>query len=85
MTNTATKQKTIPLPKDFQEFAEERVREGKNSSVDEVARAAFQEMKLRALRDALNEGLAELDAGLGKESTVEEFMAEIDAAVGLIP
>jgi len=85
MSKTGTNQKTITLPKDFQEFAEERVREGKNASVDEVARGAFQELKLRALRDALNEGLAELDAGLVEESTVEELMAEIDAAAGLIP
>jgi Arc/MetJ-type ribon-helix-helix transcriptional regulator len=85
MSKTVTKQKTVRLPKDFQEFAEERVRAGKNASVEEVICDAFQEKKLRALRDALNEGLAELDAGLGEESTVEEFMAEIDAAVGLTP
>jgi len=76
---------SISLPKDFQEFAEARVREGKNTSVEEVASVAFQEMKRSALRTALNEGLADLDGGRGEESDVEEFMAEIDAAVGLTP
>jgi len=79
----SAKPKTIRLPRDFQEFAEERVREGKNGSVAEVAYTAFQEMKARDLSDALKEGFAEIDAGLGTESSLEDFMAEIDAAVGL--
>jgi hypothetical protein len=33
----------------------------------------------------LDVGIAELDRGQGIESSVDEFMAEIDAAVGLAP
>jgi hypothetical protein len=33
--------------------------------------------KRAALRAALAVGIAELDAGLGKETTVEELMAEV--------
>lgn len=34
---------------------------------------------------ALDVGIAELDQGRGIESSIDEFMAEIDAAVGLDP
>lgn len=37
------------------------------------------------LGEALGVGIAELDRGQGIESSVDEFMAEIDAAVGLAP
>lgn len=37
------------------------------------------------LGEALDVGIAELDRGQGIESTIDEFMAEIDAAVGLAP
>jgi hypothetical protein len=37
------------------------------------------------LGDALGVGIAELDRGQGIESSVDEFMAEIDAVVGLGP
>lgn len=83
MSKTGTKQKTIRLPKDFQEFAEERVREGKNESIDEVARDAFQELKLTALREALDVAIAQADAGLGVECTPEEFMARSAKRLGL--
>jgi hypothetical protein len=36
-----------------------------------------------ALREALDIGLAELDAGLGVEISVDALMAEISAEVGL--
>lgn len=35
------------------------------------------------LGEALDVGIAELDRGEGIESSIDEFMAEIDAAVGL--
>lgn len=37
------------------------------------------------LGEALDVGTAELDRGQGIESSIDEFMAEIDAAVGLAP
>ena len=37
------------------------------------------------LGKALDVGIAELDRGEGIESSIDEFMAEIDAAVGLGP
>lgn len=37
------------------------------------------------LGKALDVGIAELDRGQGIESSIDEFMAEIDAAVGLAP
>lgn len=37
------------------------------------------------LGEALDVGIAELDSGQGIESSIDEFMAEIDAAVGLAP
>lgn len=36
------------------------------------------------LGDALDVGIAELDRGQGIESSIDEFMAEIDAAAGLL-
>jgi hypothetical protein len=37
------------------------------------------------LGEALDMGITELDSGQGIESSIDEFMAEIDAAVGLAP
>ncbi len=75
--------RTIELPEDLEAFAEERVRTGQSASVAEVVREALEEKRLAVLRAAIDEGDAELDAGLGVESTVEEFMAEVMAAAGL--
>jgi Arc/MetJ-type ribon-helix-helix transcriptional regulator len=75
----------ITLPEDLQVFAEERVRAGQNASVAEVVYDAVQEKKLSALREAVDAGIAELDAGLGLESSVEDFIAEIDRETGLAP
>ena len=80
MSNTA---RPIQLPEDLQAFAEERVRAGQNASVDEVVREALHEKKLAVLQHALDEGTAELDAGLGVETTPDELMAEISAELGL--
>ncbi|MSP24636.1 MAG: type II toxin-antitoxin system ParD family antitoxin [Myxococcales bacterium] len=75
--------KPIELPDDLQAFAEERVRAGKSPSVADVVRDAVEEKKLAVLREALDEGIAELDAGLGVETTPDELMAEISAELGL--
>ena len=48
----------------------------RNASVAEVMRDALEDKKVAALREAIDEGLAELDAGLGVEGTPQELMAE---------
>jgi Arc/MetJ-type ribon-helix-helix transcriptional regulator len=80
MSNTA---RPIVLPEDLQAFAEERVRTGQSSSVDDVVRDAMQEKKLAVLQHALDEGIAELDAELGAETTPDDLMAEISDELGL--
>lgn len=82
MSNTA---RTIELPEDLQAFAEERVRAGKNSSVADVVCDALEEKKRVVLREAIDEGVAELDAGLGVETSPEDLMAEVRAEAGLAP
>ncbi|MBI3206392.1 MAG: type II toxin-antitoxin system ParD family antitoxin [Myxococcales bacterium] len=77
--------RTIELPEDLQAFAEERVRAGEYASVADVVRDALEQKKLAALRHALDEGIAELDAGLGVETTPDQLMAEVSAEVGLEP
>lgn len=44
---------------------------------------ALVETKLAALRAALDIGLAELDAGLGVEVSIDELMTEISNEVGV--
>jgi len=80
MSNAA---KTIQLPEDLQAFAEERVRSGHGASVEDVVRDALEEKKRAVLREALEEGVAELDGGHGVESSPEELMAEVNAELGL--
>lgn len=77
--------RTIELPEDLQAFAEERVRAGKYASVSEVVRDALEQKKLATLREALDASVAELDAGLGVETTPDDLMAEISAEIGLGP
>lgn len=77
--------RTVELPEDLQAFAEERVRSGKNASIAEVVRDALEEKKRAALREAIEEGAAELDAGQGIETSSEQLMAEARAEAGLIP
>ncbi len=74
---------TIELSEDLLAFAEERVRTGNGASVADVVREALEEKRLAVLCTALDEGIAELDAGLGVEGTPEELMAEILAEAGL--
>lgn len=81
MSNPAS----IELPEDLRAFAEECVRAGKNASVADVVRDALEAKKREALRKALDEGIEELDAGLGVETSAEELMAEVSAVVGLAP
>lgn len=76
---------TVELPEDLQAFAEERVRTGKSASVADVVREALEEKKLAVLREALDTGIAELDAGDGVECSPDELMAEICAEIGLDP
>src|SRR5664280_3572441 len=73
----------IELREDLQAFAEERVRAGESASVSDVVRDAMEQKKLAVLREALDLGIAELDAGLGVETTPDELMAEISAELGL--
>lgn len=80
MSNAA---KAIQLPDDLQAFAEERVRSGHGASVEDVVREALEEKKRAVLREALQEGIAELDARKGVETTPDELMDEIDAELGL--
>ena len=73
----------IHLPDDLEAFAEERVRAGKNVSVEEVVREAMEEKKQAVLRAALDDGIVELDAGLGVETTPDELLDEISADLDL--
>lgn len=77
--------KAIELPEDLQNFAEERVRSGHATSVNDVVRDALEQKKLALLREALDAGIAELDEGHGKETTPDELIAEISQEVGLGP
>lgn len=83
MSNAA--RKPIELPDDLQAFAEEQVRAGKSPSVADVVREALEDKKLAVLREALDVGVAELDAGKGVELSPEELMDEVFAEVGLEP
>lgn len=76
---------TVDLPEDLRAFAEECVRTGKNASIAEVIREALEAKKRAALRESLDVGLAELDAGLVDDSSVEDFMAEVRAETGIDP
>ncbi|HEU4410580.1 MAG TPA: hypothetical protein VFS43_35320 [Polyangiaceae bacterium] len=82
MSNAA---KTIELPEDLRAFAEERVRAGKGASVEDVVRDALEEKKRSVLREAIDAGVAELDAGEGVEASPDELMDAVYADVGLDP
>jgi Arc/MetJ-type ribon-helix-helix transcriptional regulator len=80
MSNVA---RTVELPEDLLAFAEERVRAGKSASVADVVRDALEEKKRAVLREAIDEGVAELDAGLGVEMSPEELITQVRADLGL--
>jgi Arc/MetJ-type ribon-helix-helix transcriptional regulator len=82
MSNTA---KTIELPEDLRAFVEERVRSGQSASVADVVRDALEEKKRAVLREDLDAGIAELDAGRGVETSPEDLLAEVYADIGLAP
>jgi len=46
-------------------------------SVEDVVREALEEKKRAVLREALQEGIAELDAGKGVETSPDELMDEV--------
>jgi len=73
---------SLELPEELRAFAEERVRAGKSASVADVVREALEEKKRSVLREALDEGLAELEGG-GVQSSPEELMAEVRRDAGL--
>lgn len=73
----------VELPPELQAFAEERVRAGEFSTVEEVVVAAVEKQRLASLRSELDAGIAELDAGKGVVTTPTGLMAEISAELGL--
>jgi Arc/MetJ-type ribon-helix-helix transcriptional regulator len=83
MSNAA--RNPVELPDDLQAFAEEQVRAGRSPSVAHVVREALEDKKLAVLREALDVGVAELDAGKGVETSPEDLMDEVFAEVGLEP
>lgn len=81
---TMSKQPTkVELTGDLQAFAEECVRTGHNKDVAEVVFDALNEKRQVMLIKAIDEGIAELDAGLGDESTPDEFMKDMCRDLGL--
>jgi hypothetical protein len=52
---------------------------------DDARLSATNERKLTALCEALDVGIAELDAGLGVETTPEELIAEVWAQIEIEP
>jgi putative addiction module CopG family antidote len=72
----------IELPDDLREFAEQHVKSGRYRSVVDVVRDAFdvlrdRDEKVAALRDALDQGIAQLDAGDYVEGTARELAHRI--------
>ena len=68
MSNAA---KRIELPEDLQAFAEELVRAGQYATIADVVRDAPERQKLALLREALDVGSADLEAGAFVEATPE--------------
>lgn len=73
----------IQLPEDFQAFAEERVRAGEAATVEEVVLEALEATRLAALREALDVGLSQADAGRVVEGTPAELMARVHRRHGI--
>lgn len=80
MPATAT---AIELPEDLRAFAEEQVRTGKAATVDEVVRDALEEKRLAGLREALDVGLSQAEAGKVIQGTPAELMTRIHQRHGL--
>lgn len=73
----------IELPEDLRAFAEERVRAGKAASVEEVVRDALEEKRLASLREALDIGLTQAEAGQVVRGTPAELMTRIHQRHGV--
>lgn len=71
----------IELPADLPAFAEIRGRAGELTSVKAVVVAALENQRLEALRSALDQGIAELDAGA--VTTPAGLVAEVATELGL--
>ena len=80
MSNAA---KNIELPEAFRAFAEERVRAGQYASVADVVRDALEEKRRTALREALDVGIGQRDAGKVIIGTPEEHMDRIRKRHGM--
>ena len=74
--------KPIELPEDLQAFAEERVRAGEYASVADVVRDALEQKQLAVLREALDVGLAQVEAGHVIEGVLTTIMEQIRARRG---
>jgi len=84
----ADSSKTIELPAEFRQRAEEWVRSGHFGSVSEAAMAAFRllqerEEQLERLRAEAKRGFDQLDAGQGTEMTPEEALERSDRRLGV--
>jgi len=74
------------VPEDVARFAEAQVAAGRFESVGDVLRSAVEALereKLVALRDALDLGIAELDAGQGVRTSPKALMDEVRNELGL--
>jgi len=60
-------------------FAEELVRAGQYATIADVVRDALERQKLAILREALDVGIADLEAGAFVEATPEELAKGIRA------
>lgn len=74
---------SITLGGHFERFVATQIESGRYSSASELIREGLRlledrELKLVALRKALDEGLAELDRGEGLEYTVDQLRAKVD-------
>jgi len=79
---------TLELPPDLAAFARHQVETGSYKSVADVVRDAFgflqgQQEKVEKLGAALDEGIAELDAGKGQVVEPGKFTADIREELGL--
>lgn len=75
--------KPIQLPEDLQAFAEERVRAGQFASVEAVVFDALEEKKRELLREAVEVGIADAEAGKVIEGTPREIMDRVHQQHGL--
>ena len=75
----------IEIPEDFQEFAEEQVREGKAPTVEAVVLDALEAKRQAAFDEAIEVGYRDLDAGRVTEWKPRESINEILEELGVPP